>query len=157
MTVLSVQVLIHREVTYDGDYGDDEARTQLHGPTRREQVGPPCDNSEEFTFRKHITETEEYEPYFAQPCPSWERGTNENDPVRQSSPKGTDFDQVTDDEIAAVKRLLNMTPSRAASPQSADRSFCNRYSGRTPYRVLRLLVEFRPLETGSQDDFEAVA
>jgi IS30 family transposase len=52
--------------------------------------------------------------YFAHPYHSWERGTNENTNglVRRYFPKGTDFDEVSEEEIARVEYALNMRPRK---------------------------------------------
>ena len=74
------------------------------------------DNGKEFAYHKQIAEALGCDVYFARPYHSWERGTNENENmnglIRQYFPKGTDFDQVTDEEIAAVERKLNMRPRK---------------------------------------------
>ena len=72
------------------------------------------DNGKEFAYHKQIAEVLGCDVYFARPYYSWERGTNENmnGLIRQYFPKGTDFDQVTDEESAAVERKLNMRPRK---------------------------------------------
>lgn len=52
--------------------------------------------------------------YFAHPYSSWERGTNENTNglVRRYFPKGTDFRDVSEEEIAAVEYALNTRPRK---------------------------------------------
>jgi transposase, IS30 family len=52
--------------------------------------------------------------YFAHPYHSWERGTNENTNglVRRYFPKGTDFREVSEDEIAQVEYALNTRPRK---------------------------------------------
>lgn len=52
--------------------------------------------------------------YFAHPYHSWERGTNENTNglVRWYFPKGTDFTEVSKEEIAAVEYALNTRPRK---------------------------------------------
>lgn len=50
--------------------------------------------------------------YYCHPYSSWERGTNEvtNKMVRRKIPKGTDFDDKTDDEIAEIEKWINNYP-----------------------------------------------
>lgn len=52
--------------------------------------------------------------YFAHPYHSWERGTNENTNglVRRYFPKGTDFREVSEEEIAKVEYVLNTRPRK---------------------------------------------
>ena len=52
--------------------------------------------------------------YFAHPYHSWERGTNENTNglVRRYFPKGTDFREVSEEEIARVEYALNTRPRK---------------------------------------------
>lgn len=52
--------------------------------------------------------------YFAHPGSPWEKGTNENTNglIRQYFPKGTDFSQVSDEEIKIVQAKLNDRPRK---------------------------------------------
>lgn len=70
------------------------------------------DNGLEFAAHEQIAKGLESDIYFAHPYASWERGTNENTNglIRQYFPKGTDFNKVTDEEIAFVMNRLNDRP-----------------------------------------------
>jgi transposase, IS30 family len=72
------------------------------------------DNGKEFAFHLKVAEALKADTYFAQPYHSWERGLNENTNglIRQYFPKGTDFDTVSDEEVARVEALLNSRPRK---------------------------------------------
>ena len=73
------------------------------------------DNGSEFATHKRIAEITRTKFYFANPYHSWERGLNEhtNGLIRRFYPKGTDFNNVTDDDIAQLEHILN-TRGRAS-------------------------------------------
>lgn len=72
------------------------------------------DNGSENQYWQETEEDTGAKVYFAHPYSSWERGTNENTNrlVRRYFPKGTDFSQVSDEEIAAVEYALNTRPRK---------------------------------------------
>ncbi|RMG37521.1 MAG: IS30 family transposase, partial [Gammaproteobacteria bacterium] len=84
------------------------------------------DNGKEFAYHVRVGELLDSDVYFARPYHSWERGTNENmnGLIRQYFPKGTDFDQMTDKEIAEVERKLNMRPRKCLGYQAPIEMFC---------------------------------
>ena len=66
-------------------------------------------NGTEFSQHDEIAKITRADFYFARPYHSWERGLNEhtNGLIRRFYPKGTDFNQVSDDEIAQLEHILN--------------------------------------------------
>ncbi len=44
--------------------------------------------------------------------------------IQQDFPKGADFDQVADEEIAAVERKLNMRPRKRLGDRAPTEVFC---------------------------------
>ena len=50
--------------------------------------------------------------YYCHPYSSWERGTNENinKLIRRHIPKGIDFDNKTDEDIAYIEKWINNYP-----------------------------------------------
>lgn len=72
------------------------------------------DNGPENQAWRETEEATGVKVYFAHPYHSWERGTNENTNglVRWYFPKGTDFANVSEEEIAAVEYALNTRPRK---------------------------------------------
>jgi len=58
--------------------------------------------------------------YFAHPYSSWDRGLNENTNglIRQYFPKGTDFDPITESQIAEVEQKLNSRPRKCLAREA---------------------------------------
>ncbi len=63
--------------------------------------------------------------YYCHPYSSWERGTNEvtNKMVRRKVPKGTNFDDKTDEEIAKIEEWINNYPRKLHDYHSAGELF----------------------------------
>ena len=63
--------------------------------------------------------------YYCHPYSSWERGTNEvtNKMVRRKVPKGTNFDDKTDEEIEEIESWINGYPRRIHGYRSAGELF----------------------------------
>lgn len=72
------------------------------------------DNGKEFAEHKAIAEALVVDYYFAHPYHSWERGANENmnGLIRQYLPKGTSFENLTDDDILLIQNKLNNRPRK---------------------------------------------
>lgn len=63
--------------------------------------------------------------YYCHPYSSWERGTNEvtNKMIRRKVPKGTNFDDKTDEEIEQIEGWINSYPRRIHGYRSAGELF----------------------------------
>ena len=74
-----------------------------------------ADNGKEFARHKEIAKGPDIQFFFARPYHSWERGANENTNglSRQYIPKGTDFEELTDEYIAEVEWKLNHRPRKS--------------------------------------------
>ena len=72
------------------------------------------DNGSEFANFKKIERQICAPIYFAEPHKPWQRGTNENtnDILRFFFPKGTNFHEVSDEELDAVVYLINTRPRK---------------------------------------------
>ena len=83
------------------------------------------DNGKEFAGFKDLEKSTGLYCYFADPYCSYQRGTNENTNglLRQFFPKGTDFNEISDQELDKAVALLNNRPRK-----------CLNY--RTPHEVL---------------------
>ena len=72
------------------------------------------DNRNEFFNHESIQENLSVKYYFANPYASYERGSieNLNGLVRQYIPKGTHFDEITDEFILEIQNKLNDRPRK---------------------------------------------
>jgi transposase, IS30 family len=97
---------------------------ELLRPHRKHCHTLTFDNGKEFAQHEFIAQCLQTKVYFAHPYCSWERGLNENmnGLIRQYFPKGTNFNNVSDDEVNDVVYKLNHRPRK-----------CLQY--RTPHEV----------------------
>lgn len=73
------------------------------------------DNGSEHTRHQDVTEKTGIQVYFARPYASWERGAKEhaNGLVRWYFPKGTNFDEVTEEDLKRVQDAINNRPRKS--------------------------------------------
>lgn len=83
------------------------------------------DQGKEMSEHEKFTIDTGIQVFFAHPGSPWERGTNENTNglIRQYFPKGTDFTQVSEEEIKKVQRKLNNRPRKALNFYKPDEVF----------------------------------
>jgi IS30 family transposase len=72
------------------------------------------DNGKEFSQHQEIAKELDIGYYFAKPYHSWERGANENmnGLIRQYFPKGTSFENITNEQVQYVEDKLNNRPRK---------------------------------------------
>ena len=72
------------------------------------------DNGVEFAAHEQITKKLQVPVYFADPYSSWQKGAieNANKLIRQYIPKGTDFDDITDEQIKQIQYKINRRPRK---------------------------------------------
>lgn len=70
------------------------------------------DQGVEMALHAELAEATGFKVYFCDPHSPWQKGTNENTNglIRQFFPKGTEFADVSDEEVARVQDLLNGRP-----------------------------------------------
>ena len=73
-----------------------------------------ADNGKEFADHKTISQSLAIDFYFAKPYHSWERGANENTNglIRQYFPKGSSFENITNQDVEKVQNILNNRPRK---------------------------------------------
>lgn len=88
------------------------------------------DNGSEFAFAEKLEasidgESKRTSVYYCHPYSSWERGTNENTNkmVRRKIPKGSNFDNKTDEEIEEIENWINNYPRRILGYHSSKELF----------------------------------
>jgi IS30 family transposase len=112
---------------------DDKSAESMNATTQRlfrkipkvQRKTMTFDNGKEFAGFKVLERSVGFRCYFADPYSSWQRGTNENTNglLRQFFPKGTDFNELSEEEIDKAASLINNRPRK-----------CLNY--RTPHEVL---------------------
>lgn len=72
------------------------------------------DQGSEMAGHRMFTIATDCQVFFCDPHSPWQRGSNENlnGLIRDFYPKGTDFNQITDAEIADMQHLLNIRPRK---------------------------------------------
>ena len=87
------------------------------------------DNGKEFAKHALIAHELEIDIYFAHPYHSWERGANENTNglIRQYFPKGTNFDEITEEQVAKVQTILNNRPRKRLGYKTPLEAFLEMY------------------------------
>jgi IS30 family transposase len=72
------------------------------------------DNGIEMARHEKITQKTGMKIYFAHPYSSWERGTNENTNglIRRYLPKGTNFNEISLNQIQIIQQKLNNRPRK---------------------------------------------
>lgn len=83
------------------------------------------DRGKEFACYKRLDSTYDLNVYFADPYAAWQRGTNENANglLREFYPKGKDFAEVTEEELAHSLHLINNRPRKCLGWKTAYESF----------------------------------
>lgn len=83
------------------------------------------DNGKEFARFKQFEGREGFKVYFADPYSAWQRGANENTNglLRRTFPKGTNFHDVTDKEVAAAVKKLNNRPRKCLNYRTPQEVF----------------------------------
>jgi len=89
------------------------------------------DNGKEFSRFKELEYKTGLTVYFADPYSAWQRGTNENTNglLRQYFPKGTDFRNITEEDLAFALKKLNHRPRKCLSYRSPHEVFWQASSG----------------------------
>ena len=83
------------------------------------------DRGKEFSCHERVRATLGVPLYFADPYASWQRGSNENANglLREFFPKGTDFAEVGDGELADALAKINGRPRKCLGWRTAHEAF----------------------------------
>ena len=101
------------------------AEAQRFSQARRREAHKARKITLEFAGHELIAQGLGADIYFAHPCASWARGINENTHglIRQYFPKGTDFNEVSDEHIKQIMERLNNWPGKTRSGRSLNELF----------------------------------
>ncbi len=88
-----------------------------------------ADNGKEFACHQNVSAALNADFFFATPYHSWERGLNEhtNGLVRQYFPKGTNFEDILEEDVNWVEESLNNRPRKILGFETPTEAF-NRLS-----------------------------
>jgi IS30 family transposase len=88
------------------------------------------DRGKEFACYASLERHLQMKVYFADPYSSWQRGSNENGNglLREFFPKGHDFANVTDEDLAHSIQLINHRPRKCLGWKSAHEAFMTEVS-----------------------------
>ena len=102
-----------------------EAIVQMMKPYQLKTLTITCDNGKDFINHLGIAEELNTDVYFAHPYSSWERATNENTNglLRQYSPKGSDFSEITPEQELFAQRRLNTRPRKCLDLETPEMVF----------------------------------
>ena len=80
----------------------------------QEEIHGTFNNGKEFAKHPDMADALDMDYYFAHPYHSWERGANENKNglIRQYLPKGTSFENLSNNDIALIQNKLNNRPRK---------------------------------------------
>jgi IS30 family transposase len=127
LTLVERKTLYTVIVRLDGKNAEQlaEAAIKTMSAYRAQMKTITLDNGLEFARHETIAESLGVDIYFAHPYASWERGINENTNglIRQYFPKGTDFNQVSGEEIRFVMERLNNRPRSTRGGRSPNELF----------------------------------
>ena len=87
------------------------------------------DNGKEFSYHEQLTKDLNADIYFAHPYSSYERGLNENSNglIRQYFPKGSDFTNISEQQVKTVQNKLNNRPRKCLGFLTPNEVFFNHY------------------------------
>ena len=89
------------------------------------------DNGKEFAYFKQLEKKTGFSIYFADPYSAWQRGLNENTNglIRQYFPKGTNFKDITNKNLALVVKKINHRPRKSLNYQTPHEVFYSAICG----------------------------
>jgi len=92
---------------------------------RKARRSTTMDNGRENHNHMELVDKLKMKTYFCDPYSSWQKGTNEwhNGIIRRYFPKGTDFKQVSDEEIKLVVKEINDRPKKVLGFMTPDELF----------------------------------
>ena len=106
----------------------DEVRNEIITmmlPLKEKVLTMTYDNGREFAHHQSISGSLDADTYFAKPYHSWERGLNEhtNGLIRQYCPKGSSFQDTSNEKIQNIQEALNNRPRKVLGYKTPNEVF----------------------------------